>query len=255
MTARFVVICHERTGSMLLGSLLAAHPQIDWGDEYFKALRRRARRDFRHLLAYWAAYWLPVPYLNRQARRADAPVYGCKLMPHYAAAVERTVPALHRQGWRVVWLQRRDVFTGALSHIVAAAGKHWVTRPGQASPAAPTLRIEPAELLAEIQARLLLDEREQRAVAGLPHLKLVYEGDLADAACWPVTMVRVFDYLGLPAISLQHTVSRTWDRPYQEIVVNYADLVAAVRDSDLASVLSFSDDTRSMVRSTDEERS
>ena len=174
-------------------------------------------------------------------------------MPHYVADVARTVPTLHRQGWRIIWLQRCDVFSGARSRPVAATGKHWITRPGQASRVAPPLRIEPADLQTEIRRRLLLDERERRSLTGLPHLKLVYEEDLADAACWPATMARVCDHLSLPAAPLLPAVSRTWDRPYQEIVVNYAELVAAMRASALASVLRYTDDAHQTDGNRDEE--
>lgn len=230
---RFVVLCHERTGSTLLGTLLASHPQIRWAGEYFKEIKKRARRSLRHRLTVSVVYRRPTLYLGWQARRFGCPNYGCKLMPHYVADIDRSVHALHQHDWRIIWLRRRDVLTGAISRIVAAAGQHWVTASGQAPPVAQTQRIEPADLLAEMRQRVRMDEAEQRSVADLPHLHLFYEDDLADAANWPATMERVFAYLGLLPIVPQRSVNKTWDRPYQEFVANYAELIEAVRNSEL----------------------
>ncbi len=233
---RFIVLCHARTGSMLLGSLLAAHPQIAWVGEYFKPIRRRARSGLRGQLTYTLAYQYPWIYLNWRAVRSRRQAFGCKLMPHYVADVDLTVAQLQRNGWRIIYLRRRNVFQSTLSECVASALRHWVTTDATV-PTAPTLHVEPTVFLTKLHNRLQLEELEQRRMADVPYLEITYEDDLADPGRWSATTDRIFASLGLPSVPVQPAVRQTWDRPYQEIVTNYAELVEAVRSSELAPVL------------------
>ena len=242
MSTRFIVLCHARTGCTLLGSLLAAHSQIAWAGGYFKPLKRQSSRSMRGRLIYNVAWQHPHLYLAWRALRGRRPAFGCKLTPHYVADIERTVQLLQRDGWCIIYLWRRDVFHGALSDCVAATMHHWVTTDA-AAPTAPTLHIEPTAFLTNLRSRVRLGEFEQHCMADMPHIEIIYEDNLADQNCWPATTDRVFAELGLPPVLVQPTVRQTWDRPYQEIVNNYTELVEAVRSSDLAPVLLRSTDT------------
>ncbi len=237
LPTRFIVLCHARTGSTLLGSLLAAHPQIAWAGEYFKPLKRQSSRSLRGRIIYQVAWQHPRPYLAGRAACSHRPAYGCKLAPHYVADIERTVPLLQHRGWRIIHLRRRDVFQGALSGCVASSLRHWVTPTDNTAPTASALHIEPTVFLTRLRNRVYLEELELRSVADVPHLEITYEDDLADPGRWPATTDRIFASLGLPSVPVQPAVRQTWDRPYQEIVTNYAELVEAVRSSELAPVL------------------
>lgn len=238
LPTRFVVLCGTRTGSTLLGSLLAAHPQLAWGGEYYKGLIRAARHGPRPRLVLGLARHIPAAYLTWTALRSHRPVYGCKLTPGYVSDVESAIAQLHHSGWRLILLQRQDVFRGVLSAIVAKSTRHWRSLKDGVTPEAPRLTVEPAVFLKKLGDRVQQDQLKQRSVAGRPHLRVNYEDDLAEAACWPATMARVFGYLGLPNVPVQSAVNKTWDRAYQHIIVNYAELEEAVRGSKWADVLS-----------------
>lgn len=196
------------------------------------------RNSLRWRLIHRVARRSPLLYLNWQALRGRRPAYGCKLTPNYVPDVTDVVPHLYRNGYRIIHLQRQDVFQTAISSTVAAAARHWITKVGDQLPSAPSLHVDPAAFQETLRELVHLQALKQQSVAGVPHLEIIYEDDLADAACRSATMARVFDHLGLPFVSVQSTVNKTWNRPYQEIIVNYAELEDIVADSELASVLS-----------------
>ena len=66
------------------------------------------------------------------------------------------------------------------------------------------------------------------------HLALVYEDDLQHSEQWPATGARVCAFLGVAPAPLTSRVVKTWDRPYREVVTNYAEIMAAVAASPFA---------------------
>ena len=214
LPTRFIVLCHARTGSTLLGSLLAAHPQIAWAGEYFKPLKRQSSRSLRGRIIYQVAWQHPRPYLAGRAACSHRPAYGCKLAPHYVADIERTVPLLQHRGWRIIHLRRRDVFQSTLSGCVASTMRHWVTTDAATS-TAPALHIEPTVFLTRLSTRVQLEELELRSVADVPHLEITYEDDLADPGRWSATTDRIFASLGLPSVLVQPAVRRTSRTPFR----------------------------------------
>ena len=237
MPTRFILLCHARTGSTLLGSLLASHPQISGAGEYYKVLKRRVQDGLHRQLVFRLARRYPPLYLDWRAFRCGRPVFGCKFTPPYAADFERSITALHRRGWRIVHLQRRDVVTSTLSGMVASMNKRWSTSVGETPPTPSLMRLDPLAFLNAVRHRLALNDQEERSLAGLPRLKVVYEDDLADADCWPATTERVFAYLDLSPVPARSAVQKTWSRPYSEIIENYAELIEVVGNSDLADLL------------------
>lgn len=233
---RFIMFCHARTGSTLLGSLLASHPAIGYDGEAFKLYRQW--RGIKALASPVVKRY-PLLRLTWMAQRSARPVYGCKLAYYYVHNIRRTIAQAHEQGWLIVHAQRRNTFQEAISLIVARETTRY-TRVGDKTPKGPDdpyLTIAPADLLARIRNIVHLNALEHAVLTNIPHVDVVYEDDLADPAGWDATAGRVFDALGLERMPTQTTVNKTWDRPYSDIVVNYAELVEAVRVSDYARFL------------------
>jgi LPS sulfotransferase NodH len=219
--ARFVVLCQPRTGSSLLGSLLAAHPQIYWDGEHLLDLQR-ARG-----VTGWLGHFMrrhPLVYLRYRARRMGRPVYGCKLTLDYCRRPEDLVRSLQRRGWLIVHLTRRDLFQGTLSACVAERQQHFRSYERSQELAAP-IRIEPDYFLAMLARRVRSNDREARLLADLPHLDVAYEDDLAPLAARDTTIERLFGAIGLTPVPVQSSLKKTWNRPYAELVENYAEVV------------------------------
>ncbi|NLE46353.1 MAG: hypothetical protein GX620_16665 [Chloroflexi bacterium] len=195
---KFIVLCHARTGSGLLGSLLSNHHSIHWANEEFKYFRQwhGPRRLLRPII--WR---YPRTYLNYLAHHSERPVFGCKIAPYYMLDIGSTVVDLHRHGWLIVALRRRNSLQEAISLLVARhTGQYGRPAPQTAAAVTPTVEIALMELLAQIRSCIRLAEREQQAVAHVPHLPMVYERELQNPARWHDAAGRVFDALGLERV-------------------------------------------------------
>lgn len=225
---RFILLCHGRTGSSLLGSLLASHPAIAWGDEEFNTyLKWRGIKAVpRRVVSRY-----PLLRLNWMALCGKRHVFGCKMAPYYVRNIGQTVLQLHRRGWLIIYLRRRNTFREAVSRIVAQETRryHYADEHAIQTQTGPWLTIAPESFVDMLNSRTALALREAQILTGLPHIPVCYEDDLVDPANWAATTGRVFAALGLPPAPLHTDVRRTWDRPYAEIIVNYAELVEAAR--------------------------
>lgn len=230
----FVVVSNGRSGSTLLVDLLRSHPSIQCDDEILDD--RAWRRRHRPLLSLVRA--LPVPYLQWRAAHATAPVYGFKLKTGgQVADLPRTLRALHRRGWQLIYLSRRDALRQTFSWTVAQLSGRWQST-GAHRPVPPKLTINVETFLANLHTCLTDRQALADLMRPLPHLALVYEDDLEERAQWPATAARLCTLLGVAPAPLTTRIAKTWDRPYAEMVANYAELLDAVAHSPLAPALS-----------------
>lgn len=225
---RFILMCHGRVGSTLLGSLLASHPAIAWGDEKFSTYL-----DWRGIKAVARRVVVRYPLLRLDwlALCGRRPVFGCKMAPYYVRNIGQTVTQLHKRGWLIIYLRRRNTFCEAVSRIVTLETKryHYADDRVTQAQTGPWLTIDPGAFVDMLFSRTALALHEVQILTDLPHLAVCYEDDLVDPASWAATAGRIFTALGLPPAPLHTDVRRTWDRPYAEIIVNYAELVEAAR--------------------------
>jgi hypothetical protein len=221
---RFVIVANGRTGSTLLADLLRSHPAIQCEGEILN--ERRWRGGCRPL--GWLARSFPMPYLAWRAGRALKPVYGFKLKTGgQVCDLGGTLHSLRRRGWRLICLSRRDALQQTFSWAVAQATGLWQrTAGGEAPPQRVVL--DAASFLRDLQT--CVDDRQ--ALAGLlrplPHLPLIYEDDLQRSDRWPATGARLCAFLGVASAPLTSRIAKTWERPYTEVVTNYAEILAAV---------------------------
>ncbi len=234
---KFILFCNPRTGSSLFGSLLSTHPKIYWAKERFKA-------------GFWKGYkkWLwpiaryfPALFLEIFAARHNPLIYGCKLLPYQVVDVGSALRQLHARGWLILYLRRQNMFQLTLSYLVSTEQKHWRTYQDSARPSTKQLTINPAIFLAELERQTHFLNLQNTIARTFPHLDFVYENDLVDAARWPETAGKVFDALGLERLIPTTSIVKTWEKPYPEFVLNYCELVQAVRSSPLAQYASAED--------------
>lgn len=226
MTAtRFVIYGQGRTGSTLLVSLLNAHPQVRCYEEWFhpNQWQSRARHPFKGL-----AFRYPLIYVRARVLLARRPAVGFKLMTSQNERLGNFLARLAAQDWRVIYLRRTDRLTRALSAAVlrATGVSHSHLTPQSEG---GNIRIDPQWFLRLLHKDAKLLQREQLRLQDIPHLALIYEDDLADAALWPVTARRLCDYLNLPAVPLRTTLTKTWAQPYANLISNYDELLDLAR--------------------------
>ena len=222
--ARFVLYAQGRTGSHLLMHLLGAHPQLRCDGEVLN----RQQWPGAWQWARRAAIRAPDVYLPWRARSAAPLVWGCKVP---IATSVRGLARLQRQGWHILFLQRRSRFDRALSWCVAS-----LTGEFQRSDALrpDTISVPIDMFLAQLAFRRQWDDRSTQAMRAVPHVPLMYEDHLVDPTQRAATCARLFTALHLPVIPVETGIRRSFDRPYRELVANYADVLDAFERSEAA---------------------
>jgi hypothetical protein len=216
----FLLYGQGRTGSTLLGSLLASHPGVTFGDEVLDA----------RVLA-------PLRYLQGLRVQAGDSCYGVHVKPYHLTdfqGVRDTARWLRRAadaGWLVVHLVRRDTLRHALSgfQLSATGVTHFVEGDGRVT---RRIRVDPESLLFWMAARHQGLERERADLVGLDHLTVTYEDDLLGGPpVWGPTTTRLYAALGLPDHPVQSSLRKVNAGRLEDLVVNAEEVLAAVRAS------------------------
>jgi hypothetical protein len=221
---KFVLFAQGRTGSTLLGELLGSHPQVVFADEILRARVLSTR-----------------VWVEGRRRRHPGKVFGFHVKIYQLDDVQgvrnpaRWLRGMHRHGWRVLALRRRNLLRHVLSNMTITATGTVHDRSG----AAPRTRltVDPAEVLYWIGQREKVGAAETSALAGVPHLGLTYEDDLLDPARWDDTAGRVFAHLGLEPTQVSTSLRQRNPGPLADLVANYDDLAAALAGTPYASYL------------------
>lgn len=222
---RFVIFGQGRTGSKLLVELLRSHPDIHCDGEvlngyYWNRLSRRL------ILPLWRYY--PLPLFRRNARNSPSMVYGFKLFNDHIHRPHRVLSTLHGEGWRIIHIQRRDLVAQTISGEVARQTSRWHRHSGD-TVAPVVMTIDPDEFSADLKKRLTRSAQIEQILAGIPHLDITYEDHLADPADWKPLSMRLLHYLEAPLQPLTTEMVKTWEQPYSEMILNYAELMAAAQ--------------------------
>ena len=217
---RYAIFGLPRTGSSLLGTILAGQPSSVYDMEMLHPRRWRGwhRLPYRFLRLY------PHPYLNyreRTTRRQGGRLYGFKLFPQHVRSPRRVLLELDRQGWRILHVQRRNLFDQVLSVLVA---RHTGRFNSAHTDALPHLHFDAAVVEREMERRRKRIPQIDEMLRGIEHIDVVYEEDLSDHSRWDALLARIGADWGISFAPAQTAYQKTWQRPYSEIVVNYAEL-------------------------------
>lgn len=215
----FVVYGQARTGSTLLVSLLQSHPQIQCDGEILnpgqwrRGIKRYLRKIVRHI---------PEAYVLWEANRAPKDTFGFKLLHMQVPVSSRLISNLHRLQWQLIHIQRRSLFDVAISRQVAWQKQHW----GDYKPSLQTdgIVIPVEDFLGKLQKCVAIKQEEFHTLAELPHISVVYEEDLLHEQDRQRIFNLIFSCLRIEPHQVATTKKRSWDRPYSELVTNFAEL-------------------------------
>jgi LPS sulfotransferase NodH len=226
---KFIVLAHFRSGSGLLCDLLNLHPEIHCDYEILHPfLASRMKPEFFLL------------FMKSLLARSDAPVYGCNIKLDQLQKVHADPRAfLHdraAEGWRFVYLRRRNLLRAALSNFIAARRQRY-SLPKEAAAAPETIHVDCAALLDLLHWYQRIADDEAAALRTIPHLPLIYEDDLLDASQHQRALDRVFAYLGLASACVEAKSARTSADDLAAYVENYGAVAEAVARTPYARYL------------------
>ena len=221
---RFVIFAQGRTGSWLLHDFLNTHPDISCDKEVL---------DRPVVSPHW--------FIRGLAASASASLYGFHAQLRHLRDVQGLHPGrylgdLHRRGWKIIHLRRDNYLRQSVSAMIAVKRGRWteaVDSPRQTIKS----HIDPAELWSWLERRESSRVAEQAALAGLPHLELVYERDLLRPACHQQTMDRVFDYLEISPCEITANLRRISGDDLAGCIENFDEVSALLRGSRFAHFL------------------
>ena len=226
----FALFSQARSGSQLLRGLLNQHPQL-WceGEVLLRFVQTR-----------WPRLLFPASYLEGLASRCSVTVYGCLLRQSQlwrCCAEPQGLPReLAQRGWLLIHLQRRSRLRLALSFLRARELQRWhLERSSRAAQDRPY--IDPRALLDYLRWTDQARHFEDRALAGVAHLKVRYEEDLEPQLQHQATADRVFAFLGLPSVAVQAPLRRTGEGRLRDLVSNWQQLVEVLRETSYAQEL------------------
>ena len=256
---RFVLLCHQRSGSNALGSLLGQTEGVRLYGQLFNGSREYARyhradlglppfrahpRALRHfgprprLRHRWDALarWGPTAtdlsahlgaFWDRFAQDGDRAV-GFKLHDFQLTDAD-LARLLAEHVDRVLLLHRENLLRAAVSWAVALRTDVWVRKEATAS--RPPLTLDPDEVAWFVSKtrREVARWREMAAEAGTPTLELTYERDVAPRRLGPISdFLRLGAEAGTPGAATPDFETQRLAAPGYAHVANARELDAAL---------------------------
>jgi len=226
---KFIVLAHFRSGSGLLCDLLNLHPDIHCDYEILYRFQGSGMQPQFLLL-----------FMKSLMARTDAQSYGCNIKLDQLNRVHPDPRQFMREryddGWKVVYLKRENVLRAAVSNFIAAHHQRY-SLPKDARGALPKTHVDCGELLNLLDWYQRIADQEDDVLAGIPHLKLIYEDDLLDTDRHQQALDRVFDYLGLPTAPVRARSARTSADDLADYLDNHDEVVQFVRRTRYARFL------------------
>lgn len=127
--SKFLIFSQGRTGSNLLASLINSNPDVHCDNEIFnRTLMPSSNKILQYIILR-----LPLLYTLLKRKRSKAISYGFKLSYYQLRNTEKTINDLHSKGWKVIYLQRRNIIKQSISWIIASETKKWLRTKGTKS--------------------------------------------------------------------------------------------------------------------------
>lgn len=182
---KFAIFTYQRTGSTLLIDLLNSHPQIDCDGEILLN-----------------QMYSPSKYVHYRTNLTLNTAYGFKLQISHLEYQRIQNPGLfvkniHKSGFNLIKLVRRDLWRTAISLQYAISSQKFHFKNSHQESQLPNVRIEPQDLLDKFIWILNQNRLLDQITDDLPHLDLVYEDDLLNNERHQITIDRICDYIGV----------------------------------------------------------
>jgi LPS sulfotransferase NodH len=238
---KFLLFGRARSGTTLLARLLNMTPEIRCDGE---------------MLHY--AVLDPRGHLNRLARNAGSPVYGCKALSYQLLEVQRMADpagflrALAADGFRIVHITR-DTLAQCVSLSTAQEVSRYHRSPQWAGNVARA-RIDPDRFVRQVRWNEALLTFERRLLDGLSHLSVNYDADLAEPAGHQALVDRLCAQIGARPGPVEATVRKLLPRELSATVEDFDTLLDRLRGAGLGAVIDAHDAMRARAQAAAQAR-
>lgn len=225
-TTKFIILTTGRSGSEELIDIINNHQEIKCDSEIL----------YRHRI-------LPVLLVRGCSKQSQKRVYGFKFknqnMPKSSNEKKRMlITRLYKNGWKIIYLTRRDVLRRVLSEFIARGrnglwhishvsrdkmGKNILNK---------KIRIRYDELIKRIDQILNYNVFNEELLKNKQHIKLIYEDNLSSEKKIQETADAVFSYLGLTSVPVKTKYLKTTPDDLSTIIENYDELIDHLRKSE-----------------------
>lgn len=229
---RVVIFGQGRSGSTLLEDLLCSTGHFTRHGEILGKGARRVR--------------FPTAFLKGSARRRRNENFICHVKPdHLRGDRERAgalpvdiklfLQSIIADGFKVIHLKRANKLGQFLSQRMAEARGEYHKRDDQLEN--QRLVVDREQLERGIERRRERDGEETVALNGFDFIEVEYERDLESPESHQQTIDRVLDFLALEHRPVQTSLRKVNRRPMSDIVENYDEFAAWVREMGIADAL------------------
>lgn len=224
---RFVLLSHARTGSTLLHTLLAAHPEVRIFGELFNP-NENLRRNFLGNIPFLENQADPVAYLKNHIYKNNHQAVGFKLFYYHARS----------DNWAAVWeflksekiailhLRRKNLLERFLSQKSAESTGIWIQKSGAKPAAKPCLELDLEECIRDMYRTEHFELQSREFFWGNPYLEIYYE-DLVDP--YSTALTNILAFLRVSLQPLPATTEKQAILPKSKRIKNYTKLKEGFR--------------------------
>jgi LPS sulfotransferase NodH len=226
---RFILFSQGRTGSNLLRTLLHSHPDICCHGDIF--VRRYTKMLFPRL------------FLKGHLAKATAKVYGFQLkrqvLEWFEKDAKRFLSDFHENGWKIIYLRRKNLFRRKLSAKIAIANQKWLYTADSHSEPPQSLKFHwnCNDLLASLEDAERQEQKDVEVLGQLPYLEIIYEDELSNSEQHQKTADNIFNFLGVQSATIQTNMVKTPFQSIEKIIENYDEVVTFLSQTKYAHFL------------------
>lgn len=254
---KFVLFGQGKTGCSLLANLLSPYPKFRYEDEilllnvFAPKLTVKARSQFSRNDLYGIK--IKINQLIKDQRVQDP---------------EKFMHELHQQGWKVIYLKRRNILRRVVEQSVISYNyaRYFLKKDTSSiireevsslfmgpnriknSKAKNTtsrfdsikwdsIHIDCNELIEKMKNQEMYIAQEEDVLADLPHMTIIFEDDLFETENHQRTAGKVFAYLGLPFVPVKTISLKESYKPLSKLVQNYEELKQVISRTEYAKFL------------------
>lgn len=224
---RFVIFGNGRSGSTLLVNLLNSSDKVYCDGE----ILNRASVIFPNL------------FIKVQASLCLKSVYGFKLLDYQLKQLQKIkdpdkfIVNLHKEGWKFVYLTRRNKLNYALSILNALNRQGFHHRDNDGELTREKLKVDIDKVLYWIREGEAHTQHWDDVLRRIPHIKLTYEDNLRDSRFHQDTANQVFDFLGLTRCDVESNLVKLMPSDPLQMIDNRQDLVRVLEMTEYARFL------------------